>query len=273
MSLEKNKFLYFKKINYLPVLVFVFLLFSTITFGQEKEAITQLTIKRLSIPNSTMEEALFALRKVDENTIIIGFEEVPRVICAYQRKPIKLDAKDINLKEVLDGFVKQDPRYNYELINNSVINVYPREIKDNRNSLLDIETSKTSIRGNYFLLSIIKQPYYWIPELREFMENSMRTYKAINKDGFNSLNEGARAGTPWNYQSNLYPSIDFEFQGKTVRNILNSLVLQGSQLSTKNGGKTLSWKYQFIIDPDAYTGLGGYPLWRQLGDETPQNFF
>lgn len=272
-----------KKKNYFPlievgcvVFLYLILLFLSLpVYGNEERRvrISELKINKFSITSSTMEEALIALRKVDEEKIMIGFEEVPKVLCVYQRKPVKLEIKDATIKEILDNLVTQDPRYDYEIINGLLINVFPRIAKTSPNNLLNIRVFKISIHGNYFLSSLIKRPYYWIPELREFMENSIRAYKAVNKEGFNSLNEGFRAGTYWDYQSDLYQPLNFEFREKTVREILNSLVSQGTIISRNRGGKALSWKYQFIIDPDAYTGLGGYPLWGQLEDETPQKIF
>lgn len=60
----------------------------------------------------------------------------------------------------------------------------------------------------------------------------------------------------------MNPEIDLELENVTVRKILNAIVLYSVKLyGERPGWSPISWKYEFIIDPTAPTGLGGYPRW------------
>jgi hypothetical protein len=58
------------------------------------------------------------------------------------------------------------------------------------------------------------------------------------------------------------PQISLEFRNVTVREILNAVSLFSADLSRKYSHfAAVSWKYEFVVDPSATTGLGGYPKW------------
>jgi len=64
------------------------------------------------------------------------------------------------------------------------------------------------------------------------------------------------------------PAIDIHLENITVRQILNAVVLYSVKLRNQtpadsHGYKlpTASWIYEFTIDPNAPTGLGGTARW------------
>ncbi|MGH9445874.1 MAG: hypothetical protein ACRD3O_09125 [Terriglobia bacterium] len=59
------------------------------------------------------------------------------------------------------------------------------------------------------------------------------------------------------------PRLSLHLRNVTVREVLNSLALASVNRfkEGKNYGPT-GWEYDFLIDPNASTGLGGYPHWK-----------
>ena len=67
---------------------------------------------------------------------------------------------------------------------------------------------------------------------------------------------------------NMDPEVNLNLRNMTVREILNAVVLYSRQRSdqtpTDIGGNKIpptSWIYEFVMNPEAPTGLGGIPRW------------
>jgi hypothetical protein len=63
---------------------------------------------------------------------------------------------------------------------------------------------------------------------------------------------------------NMDPDIHLELENLTVRDVLNRLVLHSIPNFQKLRWDPQGWKHEFIIDPEAATGLGGYPRWNSF---------
>lgn len=82
------------------------------------------------------------------------------------------------------------------------------------------------------------------------------------------------SGPPWDRTLGVNPEINLELRDMTVREILNALILHSAKIyRDRLNGFPISWKYEFLVDPDAPTGLGGYPAWGQIGESIPQEIF
>jgi hypothetical protein len=232
-----------------------------------RPTILSLKIKAITLQRADMDEALTVLRQQNISEIMIGFEEVQRVR-GPQRKPISLETTETTVGNLLDRFVAADPRYTYEVTKDSIINVYPRGAKEDPNDLLNTKVSKFVIHGKYYLPSVIRRIDRWVPELKNRMEKAQEEYqRKLSLGPYGS----ATAGTPWNTTVSTVPELNLEAQNVSVRELLNSFILHSANIyQGQPNGFPVSWKYEFIIDPDAPTGLGGYPGWGQLGEEIPQ---
>jgi hypothetical protein len=233
----------------------------------QNSSIRDLKISAIRIFRADMDEALAALRKQNMNEIMIGFEEIPRVR-GPQRKPITFEATGITLGEVLDRLVAADPRYTYEITKDAIINVYPRGAKMEATDLLNTRVSRFALHGKYHLSLVVRRIDRWVPELGAKIADAQMRYR--RKFGLAPYGV-ATVGSAWNAQYDFLPEVEFDFRNMPVREILNALVIHSAKIyNGSSNGFPISWKYEFIIDPDAPTGLGGYPAWGQVGEDIPQ---
>ena len=231
------------------------------------DSVMNLKIKAIRLSRADMDEALTTLRTQNMNEITIGFQEVQRVR-GRQRKPITIEATETTVGEVLDKLIAADPRYTYEITGDSIINVFPRGAKTDPNNLLNIRVSKFALHGKYHLSLVVRRIDHWIPELGSRIANAQAQYRREMGLGPYAV---ATTGSPWNSQYDFLPEAHLDLQSMTVREILNALILHSAKIyQGRLNGFPISWKYEFIIDPDAPTGLGGYPAWGQLGEDIPQ---
>ena len=212
------------------------------------------------IENGTMEDGLRALRQTNPARILIGFEKV-----AHRQnekdKLVSLSLSDATVGEIIDGLCRRDPRYTYEIVS-GLLHVYPTNGQSDPAGLLSLRVSRFSIADKMLPAAIIQRIGDSAPELTSFMSTKRGEYYA--KSG------RSPGGTPGSIMSgNMDPEIHLELHDMTVREILNGVVLYSRQLRDQTpagiGGYKIpptSWAYEFIIDPDASTGLGGTPHWR-----------
>ena len=230
--------------------------------NREELPILSETVREFHIENGTMEEGLRALRQTDAARILIGFEKI-----AHRQdekdKLVSLSLSDATVSEIIDGLCRQDPRYTYEIVS-GVIHVYPINGQSDPAGLLDLRVSRFSIADKMAPAAIIQRIGDLAPELASFMSTKRREYYA--KRG---LSPGGSAGSIMS--GNMDPEIHLELHDMTVREILNAVALYSRKLRDQTppdiGGNKIrptSWVYEFIIDPDAPTGLGGTPHWSRL---------
>jgi len=227
-------------------------------------------VSSINLHNVAMDEALKQLRLNDVDEILIGFEEVPRVR-ARQRRPISVEGTQVMIGWILDRFIADDPRYTYEVTRDGIINVYPVGAKDDPNDLMNIRVSKVAIHGQYYLPSFLSRLDLWVPALATRLQKAAKDYQAKTRTGRVGF---ATAGGKWDATLPIHPQVDLELQNLTVRELLNALVLYSVKIYRgRLNSFPMSWKYEFIVDPDAITGLGGYPGWGQIGENIPQSVF
>lgn len=124
-------------------------------------------------------------------------------------------------------------------------------------ALLSINILNFSVDTKIEPFAIIDRISTMASELNSYMEAKQEQFLAAR---------GIVPGSPGaNISGNMDPEAHIQLNNMTVREILNSVVLYSQNLyeETKSdqGYKTppTSWIYQFVVDPDAKTGLGGTP--------------
>jgi hypothetical protein len=216
--------------------------------GKPKESILDLKIESLKVDNGDMEEALRLLRQKDPYRILIGFEEVPHRE-GEKGKNISVELTDATVVEILDRLCEADPRYTYEVVSDALINVFPRGAKSDPNNLLNITVQDFEFDGRALPHGLITKIDELAPE--GYARKTRKTGRPLGS-----------AGSILSGEFSLAPKISLTLQNVTVREILNAIVLYSVKLPPEQlGWAPISWKYEFIIDPDAPTGLGGYPRW------------
>jgi len=210
----------------------------------------------IKLDRAGMEEALRELRSKNKERILIGFEEVPHARGQRQRT-ISMELSGPTVGDILDKLIVADPRYTYEVTAGSVINVLPRMAKTDPTNLLNIRVSKFALHGNFLLQNVISRIGDYAPELGSHLAKKALEHAARTK---------IYPGSPGSILTGgMEPQIDLEMQNVTVREILNSIALYSVKLSQEQpDGFPIGWKYEFIIDPEAQTGLGGYPSWNEF---------
>uniref|UniRef100_A0A7C3PF43 Uncharacterized protein n=1 Tax=Oscillatoriales cyanobacterium SpSt-418 TaxID=2282169 RepID=A0A7C3PF43_9CYAN len=212
-------------------------------------------IQSLMIEKSDMRRALQLLRQNDPSRILIGFEKVSGKQGGEEPK-ISLQLANASVTSIVDRLCQADPRYTYEIVEGTLINVFPKGAKSDPNNLLNIRVQHFQFHGDELPNNLITRISDLAPELREHLWMRAREY--AKKTG---RPLGGSAGSILSGNAPL-PRIDINLQNMTVREILNAIVLYSMKLSNEPPGWTpISWQYEFIIDPTAPTGLGGYPKW------------
>lgn len=225
-----------------------------------KESILHLKIESIRVENVNMEEALRLLRQKGTSRILIGFEKIPHWEGEKDKK-ISFELINTTVEDILNRLCEADARYAYEVVNDVLINVFPVEAKSDPNNLLNIKVRNFEVDECVLLANLVLQIGERAPELKEYL--SMKAEEYARKRGRPTGN----AGSILSGNSPL-PKISLKLENVTVREILNAIVLYDLKLyheqKRPEGWPPIGWKYEFIIDPDAPTGLGGYPRWEMF---------
>lgn len=232
------------------------LLATTSTFQKSlEESVLDIRIESLKVENGDMEEALRLLRQKDPSRILIGFEKASRRE-GEEDKNISFELTDTTVRSVLDYLCALDPRYTYAVVSNRLINVFPNGIESDPNYLLNMVIRNFEFHGRELPHNLILKIGDLAPELREYLsmkaeEYARKTGRAVGGPGAIMSVEFSRA-----------PRVSLKLQNVTVREILNAIALHSMKLANELPDRLpISWKYEFISDPNAPTGLGGYPKW------------
>lgn len=228
--------------------------------------ILSVKVKSFNVRRATMEEALLALRSQDVNGIVIGFEELPHP--ASQRTGgISISIQDGTVGEIVRRLCAADPRYEYQVVQNSMIDVRPEGALSDPRDLLNIRLSRYSIEAKQAgATEAIEHIAQDAPELRGFLQRKHEEWAA--KTG------RVPGGYPGSIISGNMPPPPFilDLHDVTVRQVLDAIslksirdfkegkVFESAKFPTKVG--PVGWKYHLILDPGAATGLGGYPTWQ-----------
>ncbi len=224
----------------------------------EEETVLDVRIEAFRVSDQNMFGALRALRSTNPSRILIGFESIPARRDEEQYR-ISLELTDKSVKYVLHQLIQRDPRYTYELTGSQLVNIYPKNAKEDPDDLLNIRVETFVVDDEMWPHDAVHRISIYAAELREFLarkrgEHLERLMKAgVMPPGSAGASMSGNAPKP---------RMTLELKDVTVREILNSIALYTAAHAKEiPGGNPVSWHYDFILDPHADTGLGGYPLW------------
>lgn len=198
-----------------------------------RESILQLRIDSLKVQDTDMEEALRVLRRKDYTRILIGFEKAPYRE-GEEKKNVSLQVANTTAGEILKKLCETDPRYTYEVIDNILINVFPKGAKGDPNSLLNMRVSRFSVHGSYTTGGVITTINELAPELRDYLSKKTQAYYA---------QRGVFPGSPGSIiQGNMPTEFHLELKNLTVREILNAIVLYSLKLYQERPPDATGWR-------------------------------
>ncbi len=233
--------------------------YATSAQGKE-ETLLDLKVKYFKVEDVSMFKALERLRLQNPSEILIGFEEVP-TLRHEQHAGISLERTNTSVREIVEALIASDPRYSYELIGKTLINVMPKGAKKDPNNLLNIFVSKFSVDKEITIPALVHSVDEYSPELQSLLAQKRRDhYEALKRAG---KVPGGTAGSIISGNAPK-PRVTLELKNITVREILNSIILYSAEhadVLLPGWGNGVSWRYQFVMDANASTGLGGFPRW------------
>ena len=162
--------------------------------------------------------------------------------------------------EILDQLCQQSKQYLYEIIEGGIIYVHPATAESDPLGLLNIRISDFVVQGKMVPAAIIPRIGELAPELNSYLDRKKNEY--YSRRGISPASPGAIV------LGNMDPNVNLQLQNMTVREILNATVVYSVRLRDETpadwtGYKfpTASWMYEFVMNPNAPTGLGGTPRW------------
>jgi hypothetical protein len=223
-------------------------------------SVLSVRVESLHVDNADMEAALRALRGTNTTKILVGLEQVAHRP-DEKAAPISLSLSNATVGEVLDGLCRQDPGYKYEVVEDVLVHVYPRNRGSDPAGLLSIRIATFSVRGVMAPSAVIFRIGELAPELASYLRDMRNEYNARH-----GIAPGGSPGVTMH--GNMEPYIRMELRNVTVREILNAVVLYSRRLNeeaipdaNRNKPQPTRWMYEFVVDPRARTGLGGTPHW------------
>ncbi|MBI1746220.1 MAG: hypothetical protein HYR55_06495 [Acidobacteria bacterium] len=223
---------------------FLIALTCSLSIGYTVEAgVIDFKIKSIAFEKATMREALAVLR---DYGIQVCLERVP-LHNGEEETRISGQLSNVRVKDILEYLIHADPRYTYEIAECNIINIYPKNSKNNPEDLLNIKISEFEIR-QYDLYNAITHIAQIAPELRAYLQKML---KPGGVPGSNIRGE----------MDSLRPKFSLKLTNLTVRDILNKIAEQSSLINSGNRDfPPIGWIYEFVIDESS--PLGGYPTWR-----------
>jgi hypothetical protein len=230
-------------------------------------------VASFKVESKNMAEALLALRVGDVKHIVIGFERVPHAE-GEEGGHMSLAVTDTTLGEVVRRLCQADPRYEYQVVQGafvrpdlegSMIEVYPRGALEDPTDLLNIRVREYKVDANITADAVFQHLGEDVPELRDFLR--------LKRDQWLKERGPQRGGSigPIMSGNMLPPRFTLHLHDVTLRQILDAISTKSIEMfkegpdfdSSGRGVKwaPTGWEYDFVIDPNAGTGLGGYPKW------------
>jgi hypothetical protein len=236
--------------------------------GAAELRILDVHVKSFKVERASMAEALLALRSADVDHIVIGFERLPHLPGA-KGGPISLDVHGATVGEIIRRLCELDPRYEYAAPEAVMIDVWPKGAKNNPNDLLNFKVPAYDVDANVWPFNLIEHIDQDIPALRSFMERKHEEWlrKMGNPPG-GSMGSILSGNAP-------PPRFTLSLRNLTIRQILDAISLKtihgfksGARYEAPGFHATrltpTGWEYDFVVAPDASTGLGGYPSWKRF---------
>ncbi len=217
------------------------------------------TVESFHVEKGTMEEALRTLRQNDFAKILIGFEKIPHRE-GEKTESLSLSVNNSTVGEILDQLCHRSSNYTYEIIEGTVIHVHPAHAESDPPGLLNMKVHDFSIEGKMLPAAVIQRISVLAPELETYLAQKRNAYYTAR--GITPGSPGAIIG------GNMDPTVNLHLHDLTVRQILDHVILYSVQLRNQTSPTsigyrlpTTSWIYEFVLDPNAPTGLGGTPRW------------
>lgn len=216
-------------------------------------------VESFQVQDSTMEEALRKLRQHDFARILVGLEKIAHRE-SEKTESLSLSTNSATVGQILEQLCQQSKQYQYEVIEGGVIYVHPAHADSDPLGLLNIKITDFSVEGKMAPAAVIERIGELAPELASYLDAKKNEYYS---------RRGIVPGFPGAIlHGNMDPAVDLHLRNMTVRQILNAVVLYSRQLSDQTppdiGGNKIpptSWIYEFVMNPEARTGLGGIPRW------------
>jgi hypothetical protein len=229
-------------------------------------SIVDVPVRSFVVKDASVAGALFKLRSSDVSHVVVGFEKLPHKEGNNEEGgPISLKLTDTTIGDVVKRLCQADPRYEYKVItgqmispklSGSMIEVRPKGAAKDPNDLLNMEIRHYHIDKNMGAGGAIEGINEDAKELREFLYRKTVEW---------SKKTGIWPGSPGSIMSGNMPPPRFtlDLRDVTVRQILDAISLKSIQRfkEGKNYGP-VGWEYDFVIKPNASTGLGGIPNWK-----------
>jgi hypothetical protein len=229
----------------------------------ERAPVLAIRVGQFKIEGATMQDVLRMLRSTDATHILIGFESVAHRP-GETGKHISISVQNETVGEVMAELCRQDPRYTFETIEGVLLHVFPKDHRSDPAKLLDIKIKSFSLDARIVPASIVDLVPSDVPELWSYMMK--KNAENARRKGLPPPATGGSIGS-----GNMDPTIHIHLENVTVRQLLDEVVLYSRKLNADTppdaGGNKIpptSWFYDFTIDPDSYTGLGGVPLWKSF---------
>lgn len=226
-------------------------------FGSgESASILNVSVEEYSFDEAEMQEALGILRGKDPKRILIGFETIKDDPKSRPTLIRNLHLRNQTVAQILLRLCAEDPRYAFEVMSDSrIVNVYLTSARSDARNLLNVHVSQFDVDGYVHPQTLIRSIDRYAPELGDYLNEKLRE-------------QWVRTGPPGAFLGSVLsgdapvPKVSIHLRDLTIREILNAIVLYTSDHRDALGFSfPLSWKYEFIVDPAAPTGLGGQPKW------------
>ena len=233
--------------------------------GTSGAPILAVPVSSFEVREASMAEALRKLRDSDVARVVIGFERIPHA-AGSRGVPITLSLRDTTVGGVVRRLCQADARYEYEVIKGQMVEVRPTWATADPRDLLNMRIRHYAIDADAEPEQVITSVPEDAPELRRFL--ARKRHRWAQEAG---VSEGGSAGSI--LSGNMTPPrFSLNLRDVTVRQILDAISLKSIRMfetgkyNAANGTPLRSgpvgWQYDFVLDPDASTGLGGYPSWK-----------
>jgi len=211
-------------------------------YGPQQKELLETPVAKLELHGASLFEALTALRQVNPQRIIFGFEDLDN------GTRIDLNLRSATVGEVLSALRREVPSYRFEVANTGVIHVRPTGPKPCA-QILDVKIAHFAATGRRTLSDVVSHLPAEVAELQRTIYPS-----AAGKIGA-SVSGG------------MEPELNFEVSNVTIRGLLDRISLYSIQLSKKaenrprlgEASPPISWRYSFTVDTSASNRWGGYP--------------
>lgn len=226
-------------------------------FGSEESAsVLIVSVEEYILHDAEMQDALGILRGKDPQRILIGFETIKHRPGSQPRLIRNLHLRNQTVGQILQRLCAEDSRYAFEVMSDSrIVNVYLTSARRDARNLLNLRVSRFDVEENVHPQTLIQSIDRYAPELRDYLNEKRREHWE------RTAPPGAFPGSVLSGDAPA-PRVSIHWRDLTIREILNAIVLYTSDHQNALGFSfPLSWKYEFLVDSSAPTGLGGRPRW------------